>query len=158
MDRRSSQAQIGDVKIDLPHNNRMKEYLDKLWSKAWTMSEFNKECAYWLITCEGLRPLALPTRPQELKEYDTWSPAEKKNTADKFWRQESIYSYLNQKQFVKDRNRGILSTLKEFKEYIPKEDTITREKYDSYIESYDMSGDIINDFDSGNIERGFKDK
>ena len=124
------------IETALPNNNRMKEYLDNLWLGRWDMSEFNKEGAYWLISCDDLAPKLLPTRPKELREHDSWTSTEKKNTSDKFWRQHNIYNYLEQKQMVLGRNKGMLAKLVEFRGYIPEGDTITLSKFDYYIMMY----------------------
>ena len=115
----------------LPDNERMKGLLELK-----DAVEFNKECAYWFIICTDLAPLELPTRPQEMLDYDRLSDYEKKNATDKFWRQPKVFGYINQKQSVIERNRGMLEKLKEFKEYIPEGDTTTRDKFDRYIAMY----------------------
>jgi len=146
----------------IPEAIQKKDTLLKgLFTGEISMAEFDKECAYWLINSKDLSPLPLPTRPRELQEYDTWTSTEKKNTSDKFWRQDAVYKYVNQKQFVIDRNKSMLSTLKEFKEYIPKEDTITRNKYDLYINMYGAPEELksaIDTFGGEIVERGCKEE
>lgn len=124
------------IETTLPESKRMKDYLNNSWRGIWTMAEWDKECAYWFIACDDLKPLLLPTRPQEILEYDKLSPQEKKNTSDRFWRQERVYNYLEQKQHVLDRNRGMFAKLIEFKNYIPEGDITTRAKFDDYIRMY----------------------
>jgi hypothetical protein len=135
--------------------------LTKLEHKEITMAEFNKDCAYWLIKCPKLNPLSLPTRPQEMLEYDTWTPTEKKNTSEKFWREPRVFAYLEQKQSIINKNKGMLYKLKEFKEYLPIEDTSTRAKYDEVINEYDyMPDDVkqsLSTFGGKVTNRGYKD-
>src|SRR3990167_5656547 len=99
-------------------NNALPEAIQKkntllkgLFSGEISMSEFDKECAYWFISSDDLAPKPLPTRPKELREYDSWTSTEKKNTSDKFWWQESVYAYINQKQSIIDKNKGMLDKL-----------------------------------------------
>lgn len=121
----------------LPEAIQKKNTLLKgLFSGELSIRDFDKESAYWLISCDNLTPLPLPTRPPELLEYDTWSPQEKKNTSEKFWRQERVFAYMNQKQSVLDRNKGMLDKLIEFKTYIPDGDIPTLAKYDRFIALY----------------------
>ena len=115
----------------IPDNERMKALLE-----IRDTGEFDKECAYWFIICTDLAPLQLPTRPQEMLDYDRLSDYEKKNTSDKFWRQPKVFNYINQKQSVIERNRGMKDKLKEFKECIPEGDTPIRDKFDRYIAMY----------------------
>src|SRR3990167_1599735 len=103
-------------------NNALPEAIQKkntllkgLYSGEISMSEFDKECAYWFISCDDITPKPLPTRPKELLEYDSWTSTEKKNTSDKFWRQESVYAYISQKQSILERNKSMLHKLIEFK-------------------------------------------
>ena len=146
----------------LPEALQKKNTLLKgLFSGEISMAEFNKECAHWFISCNDFAPLLLPTRPGELLEYDSWSSQEKKNTSDKFWRQNNISKYLNQKQYVISRNRSMLGMLKTFKEYLSQEDPITRAKYDNAINEYIDLSDIVNkaiDTFGGTVERRCKDE
>lgn len=121
----------------LPEALQKKNTLLKgLFSGEISMKEFDKECAYWFISCEDFEPKLLPTRPKELLEYDSFTVTEKKNTSDKFWRQGSIYNYLEQKKTILDRNKGMLDKLIEFKSYIPDGDITTLAKFDRYIMLY----------------------
>ena len=144
------------IEIVMPENKRMKELLGELWAGKLSMVDFDKECAYWFISCDDLAPKLLPTRPKELLEYDSWTLTEKKNASDKFWRQESVYNYLEQKQGVIERNRGMRDKLIEFKAYIPKGDTPTLRKFDSYIYQYNHFFNNLSEVDRNKIHWEFK--
>jgi len=125
-----------EIKTILPNNERMKALLKELNCGGLTMAEFEKECAYWLISCEGLKPKLLPTKPQKMMDYEQMVGVDKIKVPMSFWRKGDIYSYLETYQHIKNRNKGILDKLKEFKEHIPKQDTLTRSKYDIVITQF----------------------
>ena len=115
-------------------NVKGRELLRQLANKEITMDEFNKECAYWLISCaKEIQPRMLPTRPRELIEYDNLDIKERSKIGVEFWKQPRIKEYLDEIQMVKAYNKGLLDKLREFKEYIPEEDFVTRKKYDEVI-------------------------
>lgn len=116
-----------------------KKLLTELREKKITMPEFDKECAYWYIRYhDKLHPLPVPNiRPQDLIEYDRMEPHDKKSLPEKFWRQTEVYNYLEAKQGVIENNKSTLNSLKRFKEYIPIEDKLTRDKYDNLISEYE---------------------
>jgi len=121
----------------LPPNERYRTLLNKLSSKEISLdAEFDTECAYWLIVCDDLYPWTLPLRPQKLLNYDGMFIEKRKKVTSDFWRQDIIYNYLEKKQTVLNRNRELYQKLIEFKQYIPKEDIVTRSKYDFYISKY----------------------
>ena len=80
----------------------------RLVKKKITFEEFEKECAYFAMSCgfNELVPHPYPTRPQELIYYDNCTFGEKKvlNEKVKFWEQPQIKNYLNAKFAVRFRN------------------------------------------------------
>ncbi len=126
----------------VPPNERFKKLLYQFWAKKQlgnedALKELDQECAYWLIVCEDLSPLLVPTRPYKMREYDFMTTKEKRETPASFWRQHDIEKYLEQKTMVKYRNKGMLDTLREFKSCIPEADTLTHQKYQSIIYEYE---------------------
>ena len=124
------------IKTVLPEAEKMKNLLKDLYTSKITMDEFNKECAYWLISCDNLSPSIMPTRPYKLQEYDRMSDNDKYKVPYSFWRRPQIFNYIDQCNNVKGRNEDMLIKLTEFREHIPEQDLTTRSKYDVVISEF----------------------
>lgn len=101
-------------------------------------------------------PLSLPLRIEKMKLYDNMSENERDNVPATFWRQKEVFTYLEQYHSIKERNKGMLEKLIEFKSYIPKEDITTIAKFDTLINEYIGLPEELKtaqDFFGGKIER-----
>lgn len=112
-----------------------KSLVERLHTGELTMKEFDMECSYWLIGCD-LFPLPLPDRPDELYEYDNCPVKDRHKIPPSFWRQPKVYAFTEERRKRKERNKGLLKKLIEFKEYIPVEDTVYRERFDVAIRKF----------------------
>ncbi len=126
------------LKTVLPEAEKIKNLLKDLYTSKITMDEFNKECAYWLISCDSLSPLMMPTRPYKLQEYNRMSDNDKYKVPHSFWRRPQIFKYIDQGNAVKGRNQGMLAKLIEYREYIPEQDEMTRSKYTVLINEHKL--------------------
>jgi len=114
------------------------ELLNKLRSKAITLEEFLRKCAYWAIRSgfDELMPLSLPTAPttQAFVEYESLPPERKlKLDIDFFYKNPEINEYYRQVNMIAQRNKKILEWLKEIRDYLPKIEKIYLRKIDERI-------------------------
>ena len=115
------------IENPVEHKNKL---LADFHSKKITMEELNKECAYWYMDCfDEVRIKPYPTPPRRYVEYASMDYAEKKEVPNAFWLLPEIKNYLDAKFLVKNENKGELSRMKEFINYIPESDFVARQKF-----------------------------
>lgn len=111
------------------------ELLLKFWDKKKFLPEFSRQCAYDFIDLD-LEPKELPSRPEDLIEYDRLSSKEKSLVSDRFWREPQISFYLEKKQEIINFNVAIYRQLMDFKKLIPENDKPTHLKFEIYFSKY----------------------
>lgn len=119
-------------------SEKSRKLLDDYEHGRITLADLNKECAYWYADCfEEVLPRPLPTMPQRFAEYQNSTVEEKKEYNNNFWQLPEIKSYLDQRESVKQENSDSLHKLREFLNYIPEEDFLTRRKYLDKISDFE---------------------
>ena len=110
------------------------EYKNKLLgdrrNERITMEEFDRECAYWYLDCfDTIQTKPEPTAPADYLDFMRL-PFERRNKmAESFYQDPKIKNYLEVKEKIKNENQCNILRLKEFKEYIPKEDVVSNQKF-----------------------------
>jgi len=131
------------MKTDLHTNPQLpqigKELLRKLYSKEITLTDFNKECAYWMTGDISTmyykhdmteKPKALQEYEEKLQNDSTYS------LPSTFWNRADIREYSLRSAHAKNENHANWFWLHFIKKYIPLEDKINHVKIARAIESY----------------------
>lgn len=118
------------------------EYKNKLLaqyaSKEISLSEIQKECAYWFLeTFDTFNNRIAPTPPPDYTEYKNLSYEKRQRIGNDFWFQKNIKDYLDMKEQIKNENTAKLHQLKEMKSYLPPEDFLSISKYNAKIEEFE---------------------
>jgi hypothetical protein len=111
------------------------------------MSEFLSECAFWAVKdgFADLRPLPYPTKPQDVFEYEQMTFERRLALNHQFYLDHpAVNAYYDQYQMVKNHNASNLEWLIKVKNYLPKEDNITRDKVEARIKQFE-GGDELTD-------------
>lgn len=115
-------------------SQRSGKLLDDFNNGKITLAELNLECAMWWI--ESFREMYVkpePTMPRRYADYYSAQDHEKWETPKEFWLVPEIKNYVGAKLAIKTERESWVKSLKEFKEYLPKEDILNRNKYDQKI-------------------------
>lgn len=103
------------------------------------LGDLNKECAYWYLdTFNTFEPRPDPTPPNEYLDYRNMPFEKKSKVSPDFFKIESIKNYLEFRDKVKAENFAHTMRLKEFVEHIPKEDVVSRSKYQQKLYDFEV--------------------
>lgn len=106
------EAKLQDT-IDLPQT--AKKLIYQKQQGAITQQELEFECAHWALPhTKRSIPKPLPTPPEEYIDFRRETPYEQRKGSDKFYAQEFICNYLDQKEKVLTHNRSDLFHLYKF--------------------------------------------
>lgn len=123
-------------------NEKFVELMGKHQRHEITTAELDQECAYWLLDCfDEIRWRAFPSEPKEYSEFLAMPFEKRQKISAEFHHGPVIKSFLEQKTAIKNENHSNLLKLQEFKSYLPKEDSVSHEKYQTkineFLEHYD---------------------
>ena len=122
--------------IDNP-SEKHKQMVTDFQTNKITMEELEKECAYWFLDCFlEIRVRPMPSMPPDLAEYYAMPQREKNKTSAEFWKLNHIKNYMDQASAVSSENKARLIQLTEFKELIPQEDAVNRDRYQDKINEF----------------------
>ena len=132
--------QIKNIIIDRRFPEMLQNLLNRLWCKQkpfLTLDKFLTECAYWVLRNEmfsELKPKSYPLKLFEVIEYYK-IPVETRRRLEKKYYDDNpkIMEWFILKRYIEKQNKANLLWLQEIYNYIPKEDTITRDKIKNRI-------------------------
>jgi len=98
------------------------------------IEEVQREAAYWYLDAfKEIYVRPYPPMPKRYAEYISQPDFERREVAKEFWNIPEIKSYIGICESIKNERDSHLKTLREFKDYLPKEDFLNRKKYDEKI-------------------------
>lgn len=115
--------------------------LKRLESKEITMEEFEKECAYWMLSMvNDFKYKELPEIPSDLEEfYDHRLKDPSYKLSSEFWELPHVKLYLIEARRIKADNSSNFYWLKWMRQRIPKEDTVALGKIKGVLKTYEMA-------------------
>lgn len=118
-------------------NEKFKSLLEDHKSGKITTAQLDTECAYWLLECFAeINYKPMPSTPREYQDFLDLSFEKKQKISSEVHNNPAIRDFLDMKQRIKSENYSNLEKLKEFKNYIPKEDFVSHARYAEKINEF----------------------
>ena len=129
-----------EINTELPKIGRA--LLERLWIKKLTMPEFDKECAYWMVSfLEEHHKHPEPSAPEEIINYRRRKALDLEyKLSNEFWNSPNIADYIKQCRHVFAMNKSNFDWLCYIKQHIPKEDIINHSKIQNILNEYKSYG------------------
>jgi len=123
---------IPNPKLCKTSNNLLRH----LESKELSLEEFLQEVAYWVIKdgFDGIKFKQTPYKPQEVLEFERISQERRRQLKQEYFLERpAIMEWYRTANWVNRQNRECLRWLKEILSYLPKDDTVTKQKIKNQI-------------------------